>query len=74
MSMSTSITADAVLVEGNTAVITGASSGIGRAAALAFAAKGMNIWMVDIDKDELFLAKDMIRSQCQNPDRQVRKA
>ena len=49
-----------VLKAGNTAVITGASSGIGRAVALHCAEKGMNVWMVDIDAEELVLAKEMV--------------
>jgi NAD(P)-dependent dehydrogenase (short-subunit alcohol dehydrogenase family) len=53
-----------VVQEGNTAVITGASSGIGRATALTFAAKGMNVWMVDIDKEELEAAKALVLQQC----------
>lgn len=48
-----------VLQPGNTAVITGASSGIGRAAALYCSEKGMNVWMIDIDTDELDIAHDM---------------
>lgn len=53
-----------VLVAGKTAVITGASSGIGRAAALAFAAKGMNLWMVDIDAEELREATASAQKLC----------
>lgn len=54
------ITASEILKSGNTAVITGASSGIGRAAALDFSSKGMNVWMVDIDKEELDVAKELV--------------
>jgi NAD(P)-dependent dehydrogenase (short-subunit alcohol dehydrogenase family) len=38
---------------GHTAVITGSSSGIGRAAAMMCAEKGMNVYLVDIDTAEL---------------------
>jgi NAD(P)-dependent dehydrogenase (short-subunit alcohol dehydrogenase family) len=48
-----------VLQAGNTAVITGASSGIGRAAALYCSEQGMNVWMIDIDTDELDIAHNM---------------
>ena len=57
------ITASDVLKAGHTAVITGASSGIGRAAALDFAAKGMNVWMLDIDAEDLELAKQLVASK-----------
>ncbi|KAL3914200.1 MAG: hypothetical protein SGARI_000249, partial [Bacillariaceae sp.] len=57
----TPLTAASVLKSGNTAVITGASSGIGRAAALEFASKKkMNVWMVDIDKEELDVAATLV--------------
>lgn len=56
------ITASSLLTEGKTAVITGASSGIGRATALDFASKGMHVWMVDIDGDELEAAKALVES------------
>jgi NAD(P)-dependent dehydrogenase (short-subunit alcohol dehydrogenase family) len=59
------ITAASVLKPGNTAVITGASSGIGRAAALEFSSKkGMNVWMVDIDIEELEAAKTFVQEAC----------
>ena len=43
----------AVDLSGRTALITGAASGIGRASALAFAAAGANVALVDIDGDGL---------------------
>jgi NADP-dependent 3-hydroxy acid dehydrogenase YdfG len=61
--MTTDLTASAILKEGNTAVITGASSGIGRAAAMYCASQGMNVWMADIDKDELAAARDLVESK-----------
>ncbi len=52
-----------VLKEGNTAVVTGASSGIGRAAAVECAKRGMNVWLIDIDHDELQSAREFVQSQ-----------
>lgn len=60
-----------VLGLGRTAVVTGASSGIGRAAALDFAARGMNVWMVDIDQAELEAAKELVQSKCQDASSQT---
>jgi NAD(P)-dependent dehydrogenase (short-subunit alcohol dehydrogenase family) len=57
------ITAKSVLKEGNTAVITGASSGIGRSMALNCASKGMIVWMVDNDGEELDAAKQLAIAQ-----------
>ena len=48
---------------GCTAVITGASSGIGREAALYCAERGMNVWMVDVDATELVLARELVASK-----------
>lgn len=45
-----------------TAVVTGASSGIGRAAACRFAKAGMHVFMVDVDSKELVLAQQMVQS------------
>ena len=44
---------------GNVAVITGASSGIGRAAAVTWAAAGMHVYLLDIDADDLTTATEM---------------
>lgn len=40
-------------LQGKIAVVTGAGSGIGRAAALAFAAEGAEVWACDVDTDAL---------------------
>ena len=50
---------------GNTAVVTGASSGIGKSACLKFAAYGMNVWMIDWDATELVLAQTVVQEQQQ---------
>ncbi|MDO9426470.1 MAG: SDR family NAD(P)-dependent oxidoreductase [Methylobacterium sp.] len=42
---------------GRTAVVTGAASGIGRAAATRFAAAGMNVWLADLPGDALDRAR-----------------
>lgn len=46
---------------GKVAVVTGASSGIGRAAALRWASCGMHVWMLDIDATELAVAAKMVQ-------------
>jgi NAD(P)-dependent dehydrogenase (short-subunit alcohol dehydrogenase family) len=56
-------TMSSVLKEGNTAVVTGASSGIGRAAVLECVRRGMHVWMVDLDGDELALAHELALSR-----------
>ncbi|MDH3414177.1 MAG: SDR family NAD(P)-dependent oxidoreductase [Gammaproteobacteria bacterium] len=47
-----------VLAPGRVAVITGAASGIGLAAARRFVSLGMKVCLVDIDEDELGRARD----------------
>eukprot|EP00483_Globobulimina_turgida_P012329 UN12352 len=65
------LTAKAVLKGGNTAVITGASSGIGRAAAIYCSSIGMNVWMIDIDEPELKQAKQLVISKCTSKDQRI---
>lgn len=72
MASAASITASQIFVEGMTSVITGASSGIGRATAMFCAGKGMNVWMVDNDKEELDAAKELVLEKCSKKDSQVR--
>eukprot|EP00560_Eucampia_antarctica_P005248 CAMPEP_0197831614 /NCGR_PEP_ID=MMETSP1437-20131217/11332_1 /TAXON_ID=49252 ORGANISM="Eucampia antarctica, Strain CCMP1452" /NCGR_SAMPLE_ID=MMETSP1437 /ASSEMBLY_ACC=CAM_ASM_001096 /LENGTH=300 /DNA_ID=CAMNT_0043434613 /DNA_START=45 /DNA_END=944 /DNA_ORIENTATION=- len=60
--MPTQIITSEIFKDGNVAVITGASSGIGRAFSLMCSDRGMHVWMVDVDKEELELAVDMVKS------------
>ena len=52
-------------LSGRAALITGAASGIGRASALAFAAAGASVALVDIDADGL--AQDSPGAMQQDP-------
>mmetsp|Transcript_855 Transcript_855/g.1651 ORF Transcript_855/g.1651 Transcript_855/m.1651 type:complete len:329 (-) Transcript_855:79-1065(-) len=63
--MSTLVKISDLMKPGHTAVVTGASSGIGKAAALAFALHGMNVWMLDIDGVELLEAQKFVKQQVQ---------
>lgn len=49
-------------VDGKRALVTGASSGIGLAAAAALAGAGAEVWMVARREPELFAARDAIRA------------
>ena len=51
-----------IFAEGNTAVITGASSGIGLACAVKCASHGMHVWLLDIDEEDLPKAVAKARS------------
>jgi NAD(P)-dependent dehydrogenase (short-subunit alcohol dehydrogenase family) len=51
------------LSEGRTAVITGAASGIGLAAAKAFARLGMNVCLADLPGDKLDRAAEEVAKQ-----------
>lgn len=57
------ITLTELMQPGNTAVVTGASSGIGKSACMKFASSGMNVWMIDIDATELALAQKIVKEQ-----------
>ena len=65
------LSATAVLKSGNTAVITGASSGIGRAACIYCATQGMNVWMLDIDAEELKAAHALVTSKAANKQQKI---
>ncbi|WP_394691466.1 SDR family NAD(P)-dependent oxidoreductase [Hoeflea sp.] len=57
-----------ILGEGKVAVVTGAASGIGLAAAKLFAARGMNVVLVDNDGGKLGDARSVVAAQSGNPD------
>lgn len=59
---------DSVFKTGNTAVVTGAALGIGRAAAHRFASLGMRVCIVDIGSDDLDEALTYVQSAAANPD------
>ena len=54
-----------VIQPGHTAVVTGASSGIGKAACLHFAKAGMHVFMVDIDEAPLRATYELVISEAQ---------
>jgi NAD(P)-dependent dehydrogenase (short-subunit alcohol dehydrogenase family) len=54
---------DMGLHNGKCAVVTGAGGGIGRAAALEFAANGANVVVVDLDPTELEVTAKLVRKQ-----------
>lgn len=52
-----------LMQKGYTAVVTGASSGIGKAACLQFAAEGMNVFMIDNDAKELAITQKICKAK-----------
>ena len=60
-----------VMDKGKVAVVTGAASGIGLAAAKTFAARGMRVVLVDNDSYKLADAKDAVASCSANPDTNI---
>ena len=51
-----------IFTKGSTAVITGASSGIGKAAAIQCAQAGMHVWLLDVDAPDLTKTLPIVKS------------
>ena len=61
-----------IFCKNNTAAITGASSGIGRAASKKCVQLGMNVWMLDIDGEDLSKAVHLVKSHSSSEDQLIR--
>ena len=67
MAADSNLAALPALAPGNVAVITGAASGIGRAAAMTFARAGMKVVMADISDEPLRVAASEVARTCGRP-------
>ena len=57
--------------ESNVAVVTGAGSGIGLAAAMTFAQRGMCVVLVDVDRDKLARARETVAGRSASPETDI---
>ncbi|CAB9528164.1 Probable oxidoreductase EphD [Seminavis robusta] len=71
MADASSISCSSLIKAGNTAVVTGASSGIGRAACFEFSKAGMNVFMADIDEEELKAAQELVKLTSTNANAKI---
>ncbi len=58
------VTLTSLMTPHHTAVVTGAASGIGRAACHTFAVAGMRVWMIDVDADALQQSHAQVVQSC----------
>lgn len=65
------VTLTELMKHGNTAVVTGSSSGIGKCASIKFAAAGMNVWMIDVDAKELAASQKIAKAAAAHDDQLV---
>ncbi len=61
----------AILAPGKVAIVTGGSSGIGKAIACLLAERGMHVWLLAQRSELLDIARDEVESHRMNPDQRI---